>query len=475
MPANTNPIWKLSAAAMRQGFLAHTLTPLQVAQSCLARLDAVNPLINALVCARRELFLQEAAASTARYATHASLSTIDGIPISVKDNILTKDMPTTWGAIGLKHHHSAVDEIVVDRLRVAGALILGKTNLPAFALEGYTSNALYGTTCNPWDLGKTPGGSSGGAVASVAAGITPFALGTDGGGSIRRPASHCGLVGLKPSIGAIARNAALPSLLLDFEVIGPLTRTVADAQALFEALAYPDPADRSSLAAAQAAATLPPGSGRILYVPTLDDAPVDHEIAISCRTAANAFLRLGYRVDVGTLPLDLGPINAAWPNFGRMGLARLFAQHPQWRNGIAQKYLDKESQGQRLSAQYLLGVLENVHTLRASCTRLFKQYEFIITPAAAALPWSTDIEFPPEIDGQVVGPRGHAVFTGWVNALGLPALAVPTEPAQDGLPIGIQIVGRYGSDHALLDLGLRYEAARPWAHRWPALNALPTA
>lgn len=475
MPTTDSPLWKLSACALRQRFTDGTLTPLDAAQSSLRRMDEVHSKINAVICTRRDAVLKEAQASTARYRAHQPLSPIDGIPITVKDNILTRDMPTTWGSTGLKDYAPDVDEIAVARLRAAGALIVGKTNLPAFALEGYTSNKLFGTTRNPWDLARTPGGSSGGAVASVASGVTPLALGTDGGGSIRRPASHCGLVGFKPSIGSVARDAALPPLLLDFEVIGPLTRTVADAALLFGAIAGPAATDRLSFMAVGAANTQPAGSRRILYVPTLDGAPVDPEVAVNCAEAARGFQSLGYVVDEGTLPLDLGDINAAWPSFGSFGLQRLFATHPEWRSGVATKYLARSEQGGQFSAEYLLGILELVHGLRVASTRLFDSYEFIITPSAAALPWSTELEFPPEIDGKAVGPRGHAIFTGWVNALGVPALAVPVQPSSAGLPIGIQIVGRYGADQSLLELGQRFEAAHPWTDRWPDLHASSNA
>ena len=181
--------------------------------------------------------LAEAAAATQRFAQGAPLSALDGIPLTVKDSLFTADLPTTCGTAALRDHRPAHDELAAGRARAGGALLIGKTNVPEFANDGYTANPLFGVTGNPWDPALTPGGSSGGAVAAVAAGIGPLAIAQDGGGSIRRPASHTGLVGLKPSLSAWPRQHTLPGLLLDFDCIGPVARTVADARLLFDAAA----------------------------------------------------------------------------------------------------------------------------------------------------------------------------------------------------------------------------------------------
>ncbi|MGB3704073.1 amidase [Castellaniella sp.] len=463
-------VWRLSAAELGRRYRQGALTPTEVAKACLRRLDAVNPTLNAVIARRDEAMLRDAQAATERLAAGRPLSALDGIPVSIKDNLRTGDQPTTWGSPALRDHRADADELPVARLRAAGALFIGKTNLPEFALEGYTDNPLFGATVNPWNTTLTPGGSSGGAVASVAAGVTPLALGTDGGGSIRRPASHCGLVGLKPSIGAIARGGGLPSLLLDLEVVGPLARTVADTRLMFDALRGPQAQDRQSLGAAEASRqTADRQALRVLYVPALDGAPVDPQIASHCRRAMDVLGNLGHDVREGSMPLDLAFMTQAWPIIGQAGVARLFERFPQWRAQASAKYHDMADQGARHSAARLWAVLEDIELLRRDCERAFAQYDVLVTPAAAALPWPAHEAYPPVIDGQPVGPRGHAVFTGWVNAAGLPALAVPVAPAANGLPIGIQMIGRFGADDRLLDLGEAYEAAAPWAHRWPDL------
>jgi aspartyl-tRNA(Asn)/glutamyl-tRNA(Gln) amidotransferase subunit A len=469
-----NEPWRLGATELGRCYRDGSLTPLEALLSCLARIDAVQPAINAFVAQRRDQVLAEARASGERHAAGRPLSELDGIPLSIKDNLLTCDMPTTWGCPALRDHRSAQDELPVARARSAGALIVGKTNVPEFTLEGYTSNALFGVTRNPWNLALTPGGSSGAAAASVTAGCTPLALCTDGGGSIRRPACHAGLVGFKPSIGAVARNWTLPSLLLDFEVVGPMARSVADARLLFDVVRGPDAADRRSLAADAAARShRTPRALNLLYVPVIAGpagaAPVDREVAASCELAARRLGALGHSLAIGTLPLDLGLMAECWPIIGQIGLDWMFQRQPQWREGASQKYLEMAAQGAGLPAWRLWEVLEAVEQFRRDCGALFDQYDVVITPAAAALPWPADQAFPAVIDRQAVGPRGHAVFTGWVNAAGLPAIAVPADPSFSGLPIGIQMVAAFGADQMLFDLAAAYEDRHPWRPRWPEL------
>lgn len=466
----SEPLWKLPAVTLHRRYRDGSLTPSAVAQSCLERLDAVNPRINAVVLRRDAAFLAEAESATARFARGEPRSVLDGIPITVKDSLYTADLPTSWGTRALRDHNPGHDELSVARARAGGALILGKTNVPEFALEGYTANPVHGVTGNPWAPGLTPGGSSGGAVAAVAAGIAPLAIGQDGGGSIRRPASHAGIVGLKPSLSAWPRQHVLPSLLLDFEIIGPLARTVADARLLFDAVRGPDAVDRSSLAAAQAAAQPRRRDPlRVLYVERFGAAPLDAQIADSVAAAVTTIERLGHRVETGAMPLDLDFFAQAWPQIGQIGLATMFDEHPDWEAQASPKYREMAAQGRQLPATALWRIVERVKQLRRDSAALFDGVDAIVLPSAAALPWAAAEAYPRVIDCQAVGPRGHAVYTGWVNAAGLPALALPTAPSTEGLPIGLQVVGPYGSDDMLLDFGEAYEAAAPWADRWPPL------
>jgi aspartyl-tRNA(Asn)/glutamyl-tRNA(Gln) amidotransferase subunit A len=458
-----NAAWQLGATEMVAAFQAGTLTPLQALQACLARIEAVNPTLNAFVAMRADGARVDAQARTERYARAASLSPLDGVPIAIKDNL-----PTTWGCIAGSKYLAVQDELAVARARAAGLVIVGKTNVPEFTLEGYTHNMLFGTTRNPWNPQLTPGGSSGGSVAAVAAGMVPLALGTDGGGSTRRPAGYTGLVGFKPSIGAIAREHNLPPLLLDFEVVGPIARRMVDLQSLFEVLAGPHAADSDSFAALGAARKLPKRL-RVLYVPTLGESPVDPAITAACAVGAQRLEALGHSVSVGPLPLDLEALIATWPRIGQIGLAWLLARYPPWREGAGERYREMASQGAALPATTLWQTLETAAQLRRDAAHLFERIDLIVMPSSAAMPWPADETHPPSIAGQTVGARGHAIFTGWVNAAGLPALNVPVDPA-GGMPIGLQLIRPFGSDAALMALGKAYEAhcGLPW--RWPPIS-----
>ena len=463
-------LWQLPATELQRRYRDRSLTPLAVVQAVLDRMDTVNPRLGAVVARRDDAVLADAQAATKRFAQGAALSALDGIPLTVKDSLFSADLPTTCGTAALRDHRQVHDELAAGRAFAGGALLIGKTNVPEFANDGYTANPLFGATGNPWNPTLTPGGSSGGAVAAVAAGIAPLAIAQDGGGSIRRPASHTGLVGLKPSLSAWPRQHTLPGLLLDFDVIGPVARTVSDARLLFDALRGPSAADRSSMAAAWAAAQPRPAAPlRVLYVEHLNGNPLDRQIADSCRRAVQRFSDLGHRVEHGALPLDVSFMLEAWPQIGQVGLAAMFDEHPDWEAQASLKYRESAELGRSVSGPRVWQIVDRVRRLRAESATLFERVDVIVMPAAAALPWPAAMPYPAVIDGQEVGPRGHAVYTGWVNAAGLPGLAVPASPSVEGLPIGLQLIGAYGSDNLLLDLGEAYEAVAPWADRWPEL------
>jgi aspartyl-tRNA(Asn)/glutamyl-tRNA(Gln) amidotransferase subunit A len=221
-------LWRQSAANLASGYAKREFSPVEVLQSVLGRLDQINPKLNAVVTLDHEGTRFTAEASEKRWLAGAPIGTLDGVPLTVKDNILVGSLRATWGSKLYANYVPAKDELPIARLHEAGAIILGKTNCPEFTLQGYTDNLLFGPTRNPWNLELTPGGSSGGAVAAVSAGIGSIAIGTDGGGSIRRPASHTGLVGLKPSRGRVPRCDGFPAILLHLESLGPMTRKVAD-------------------------------------------------------------------------------------------------------------------------------------------------------------------------------------------------------------------------------------------------------
>ncbi len=468
------PLWKQSASEITALFAAGALSPVELLAEVKTRIERINPSLNAIVALDDEGAAAAARQSEARWRRGAALGPLDGIPITVKENLLVKGLPATWGSRFFADHRPAADELPVARLRAQGAVLLGKTNAPELTLEGYTSNLLFGTTRNPWDLDLTPGGSSGGAAASVAAGLTPLALGTDGGGSIRRPAAHTGLVGVKPSIGWVARGGGFPNILLDFEVVGPLARRVGDAVDMLDAMAGPNRRDRKSLfppAARHCAAGLdrPPDSRRILFVPKFGNNPVDPAIDASVRRAAGVLESMGHRVEEGELPFDVRALNEAWPVIAEVGVAYLMHLHPEAGETFAERFVAMGDRGSLVPAYRYLEILEMIDRFRQDVAEAFRHVDVIMTPSIAALSWRAEAAYPETINGRKVGPRGHAVFTGWVNACGHPAVSLPAEPAPGGLPIGFQLVGDFAADSDLLRLAAAYERAAPWHDKWPLL------
>ncbi|PLC01449.1 amidase [Variovorax sp. RO1] len=459
---STTPLWQLDAAQLAAGYRDAAFTPTDALHACLQRSAEVNPRLNALITLDSEGATHAAEQSTARWRNGRALGALDGVPVTIKDNLQVRGLPTHWGSRALAGVVATRDELPVAKLREAGAVIFGKTNVPEFTMQGYTDNPVFGPTGNPWDPRLTPGGSSGGAVALVAAGGCPIALGTDGGGSIRRPASHTNLVGFKPSRGRVPRGDGLPPIFLGFEVAGPIARSVADVAAVMQVIG-----DRPVEEGAG------PQRARILFIPRFGDHPVDPQIAALTEATARHMAALGHEV---TTAQDFGlveAVNQRWPLLAQVGLAWLVA-HPQ---ELSNRPFDPSlfgpamqanaENGRKASASELFELLYEAERLRNTLAQLFDRYDFLLTPAAAALPWPASETHPTRIDGREVGPRGHAVFAGFANAVGLPAIALPCGFAGQ-LPVGVQLVAREGADDALLALARSFEQAHPW-QRFPVL------
>ncbi len=462
-------LWRKGLAELGADFQTGRLDPVTLLEACIDRIARIDPHLNSIVTLDEPGARRAAADSAARWKAGAPRSRLDGIPMTVKDNLLVGGLRATWGSRGYADYVPEFDEVPVARLREAGVVIVGKTNVPELTLEGYTSNQLFGTTRNPWNLGLTPGGSSGGAVASVAAGLVPAAIGTDGGGSIRRPASHTGLVGFKPSIGRIARGGGFPETLHDCEVIGTLTRSVEDAVLLDAILSGHDPSDpRSALLATRLGRD--PARLRILYVPRFDDAPLDPEIEAATDAAARALAAAGHEVATGGVFFDRGSIDEIWRVIGRAGVTRTFrVAGDRLRHAGGATIQAMATEGEGLSAADYVEALAGVSKFRRDIAALFERVDLIFTPSAAALPWRAEEAFPPLIDGKPVGPRGHAIYTGWVNVAGHPGIALPLGFSASGLPIGGQFIGRFGADDGLLAFARSFEADHGPRWVWPDL------
>lgn len=469
-------LWRLDATALVAGYRAGHFTPEQALRACLARDAATHDRLNALIWRDPEGALAAARASTRRWAQGQPLSELDGVPVTVKDNLHVQGWPTRWGSRLLTDQPRPADELPVARLRAAGAVLWAKTNLPEFAMQGITDNLLHGPCRNPWDGACTPGGSSGGAAAAVAAGVGPLALATDGGGSIRRPAAHCGVLGFKPSAGRVPRAGGLPEIFLDYEVVGGLARSSRDLQTLLGVLA----------GGAQPAQPEPPSRpARILVLPRFGQHPVQAGVRERLAQVAEGLQALGHEL-VPPLSFDLADdLNLHWPSLNGVGLAWLLDTPAAWaRLGtgqpapadlrlagpVAQAALAAGRQG---TAQSLFRLLSAIHVLQQTMRGLFEQADFVLTPSTACVAWPLGASHPEQIDGQAVGPRGHAVFTALANAAGLPAISLPTGLV-DGLPCGLQLIGPAGADAAVLALARQWEPMLRQGPLWPpALEPAP--
>jgi aspartyl-tRNA(Asn)/glutamyl-tRNA(Gln) amidotransferase subunit A len=455
MPDRDRPLWSFSAAELSAAY-AHGLSPRSALDATLARIREVNPKLNAIVTLDEAGASRAAEESARRWQDGKPSSPLDGVPVTIKDNILVAGLRATWGSRVYSDYLPDEDELPVRRLREAGAVILGKTNVPEFTVHGFTDNAVFGTTGNPWDPALTPGGSSGGAVAAVASGMGALALGTDGGGSIRRPAAHTGLVGFKPSRDTVQRGKGFPAILHDFEVIGPIARSVDDVILSMEVIAGP------AWQRLEAAVTRP----RIAYAPSFGAAPVDPFIRGVVDETMARMRSLGVDIELIS-PFDLAePLGAIWPIISQTGVAWLKSQHRDWENLVSPAIAEMAAAGERYGAKDYLNALDTIAAMRRAFESLFERYDFLITPTTAAMPWAAAESHPPVIDGQPVGPRGHAVFTPVANALGLPAISLPCVVEDGELPVGLQIIAAQNRDRALRAFAREYEG-RLFVHRWP--------
>lgn len=453
-------LWRLSATTAERSFRAGSLRPSDVLASVLRRLDEVNGRINAFAAIDREGALAAAAASDARWKEGRPLGPLDGSVLTVKDNITVKGLPCAWGSELFRDYIPDEDETPVRRLREAGCVMLGKTTVSEFTTaQTNVSTRAFGTTRNPWDLRLTTGASSGGACAALASGIGQIALATDGGGSIRRPASHCGLLGLKPTVGRVARRGGLPVILYDCEVIGPIARTASDVARVFDAIAQPDPEDRASLAFADGSSRAGQRTlHRVYYTPRIEDQAVDLEIEDACTKAVNQLSAMGFEIETGPAPFDFPLYEKNWPAIRDAGLAWL-VRGREWKGRISELHSSLVLHGQMVTAVEYVDALDAFRQLQAAFGRFFERYDLFMTPTSGTLPWPAE----------EAGPARSRVFTGIVNAAGNPAISIPVAHGAGGLPIGFQLVGPFGSDHDLIEIAGRYQDRHSWVDLWPRL------
>ena len=453
-------------------YRARRTSPLEVMQELLARVDAVNPTVNAVVTLARDAALWNARRATAALKRGAALPPLFGVPVTIKDVTPTAGIRTTQGSKLFEDHVPTEDALVVERLRAAGAIVLGKTNTPEFAFGPNTVNAVFGATRNPWDLTRTAGGSSGGAAAALATGMCPLAEGTDLGGSLRGPASFCGVVGFRTTPGLIPRY---PSALAwdSYSVEGPMARTVADAALMLAAMAGPD--DRAPLSyevdARQFTAAVKTPSVKAWRVAWTIDlgglVMVDDEVRALFEQAVRVFRSLGARTEAACPDMSDVPEIVRLTR-GLLMVARHADKLPVHRAVLQAGLVETTEAGLALSPREIAEG-ELLRTRQWQRVREFMDTRDVwLTPTMAVPPFPIEHPHILEVNGKPVGKamqRSHLTYA--FSVLGLPAISIPCGFTRSGLPVGLQIVGKRRGEAAVLRGAAAFEAAQPWSERVP--------
>jgi len=460
----------LSITALRRAFRRKALSPVAVMETALGRLERIEPRINAFVHRLdAEPAMARARAAEARWHQGAPLGPLDGVPVVVKDAIIARGWATLRGSrTADRTQPDAEDAPAVARLREAGAIILGKTTTPEYGWKGVTDSPLSGITRNPWNLGCTPGGSSGGSSAAVAAGIGHAGIGTDAAGSVRIPCAFTGLVALKATVGRIPTFP--PSAVGPLGHIGPMTRTVADAALLATLMTQDDPRDWLAITAdgADYGHGLEDGVEglRIAYSPTLGYAKVDPEVAAIVERAAKAFTDLGAEVELVEAPFP-DPTDCFWVHFAT-GLRHSIRNATPAQRAL----LDQDM----LAALDRIGPIDLTRFMEANdqrtalgrSNRLFhRRYDLLLTPSLAVPAFPVGRLSP---EGWDQGDwASWTPFTYPFNLTGQPACTVPCGFTAAGLPVGLQVVGALRADDLVLRAARAYEAAHPTTGRRPPI------
>jgi aspartyl-tRNA(Asn)/glutamyl-tRNA(Gln) amidotransferase subunit A len=446
-------------------------SPVELMEATLARIDETNGDLNAVVAMHdRDRLLAEARGAEARIAG-GEARPLEGIPLGVKDLEEAEGLVTSMGSLPFKDRVAARDTTQVARLRAAGAIVLGKTNAPEFGYTAITKNLVYGVTRNPWNLERTPGGSSGGSAAALASGMLPLVTSSDGGGSIRIPASFTGAFGLKVSFGRVPTGPSDLWSSDDTAVSGPTTRTVEDAALFLDQVVGPSPHDPNSLphpgiSYLEAVRGDAPRKLRIAYSPDLGYAVVQSDIAEAVLDAVRVFEKLGHAVE----EIEGGPppLARAWGRFGSFELAaKLHPYLPRHEQEFGRSFLAGVKLGWEMTPEEFGEQARQRAILNRWCADLFDAYDALVTPTVPYDPPPAKGPFPTETEGKRQPLASAASFTIPFNLSWHPAATVRVGLSRAGLPIGLQIVGPRHRDDLVLRVARAFERERPWHPSWP--------
>lgn len=462
------PAHELAAMIRRREIKAAELM-----EQTIRRIEQTNPKLNAFCALRAEDAMKDARAIDEKIARRDDVGPLAGLPLGVKDLEDVAGLPTTFGSKPFKNNLPASDSVQVARLKAAGAIVVGKTNAPEFGYTAFTKNLLFGVTRNPWNLERTPGGSSGGSSAAIAGGVIPLATGSDGGGSVRIPACYVGCYGLKPTKGRIPHGPTLGmDQWNDTSVFGPLTRTVRDAAIYLDAVVGYHAIDPDSVPhpgiSYQAILDRLPKKLRIAFHPDFGQL-VQRDVMREISAAASVFKDLGH--DVTTLDEAVPDTGRSWM---QLGATQSYAMLHEWldkhRDDFGRAFATGTEGAVRVTWKHYGAAYRRRAEFNEWCRRIFDRFDLLLTPTLPTEAFPARGPMPSEIDGvPLKDALGAVVFTYPFNLSGHPGASVRAGLTDSGLPCGLQIVADRYREDLVLQASYAYEQARPWNNKWPEI------
>ncbi|MGI8714645.1 MAG: amidase [Solirubrobacteraceae bacterium] len=470
---------RLPARTLAAALATRELSSVELLEAHLDQIADVNPQVNAIVTLDADAARVTAAALDRASSRGAPLGPLHGLPIAIKDLEDTAGLRTTYGSPLFADHVPEHDSLIVERLRRAGAVIVGKTNTPEFGAGSQTFNEVFGPTRNPYDVRLTCGGSSGGAAVAVACGMVPIADGSDLGGSLRNPAAFCNVVGLRPSSGLVPSTTAAGDPWESMSVLGPIARSVDDAGLLFGAMAGYEPLDPRSRPVdpglLQPIRPAPVSELRIAWSRCLGDLPVAHEISAAIERSRGRLVALG--VTVQAAEPDLTGADEVFDTLRALGFATgigpLLAEHPE---GLKDTVVGNAQRGLDLSGAQVGHALRGRGRIFTAMGEFMNEYDVLALPTTQVAPFSVSTEWPREIAGERLDN-----YTDWmrscsrITVTGHPAISIPAGFTADGLPVGLQLVGRHFGERRLLSIAAALEAALSHPRLPPVVRRSPAS
>jgi aspartyl-tRNA(Asn)/glutamyl-tRNA(Gln) amidotransferase subunit A len=449
------------------------ISPVEVMKETINRIEKLNPVINAFTNLYPEQAMNQAKLVEKAISSGKKAGPLAGLPIGIKDLEDVEGMITSYGSVPYKNNIAKHDSNQASRLKAAGAIVVGKTNTPEFGFTGFTKNRLFGTTRNPWNKERTPGGSSGGSAAAVSSGMVLMATGSDGGGSIRIPSSYSGCFGLKTSAGRIPWGPTQMLYMDTISVMGPITRRVEDAALYLDCVCGYHPSDPRSLPMPQISYVQClknlPKKLKIAFSPTLGYARVQKDIMLRVEEAVKCFANMGHIVEM----LDDGIEDPAegWSLFMNLDVYGLVHEKLEAnREHMSRAFVQSIEAVKSYTTADFIKATKIRTKLNNSLKDIFNKYDLLLTPTMPTEAFKAEGPPPSEIDGHPVGLLGALPFTYPFNLSGHPAASVPAGLSDNGLPVGLQIVGQRHRDDLVLQAAKAFEEAKSWNYNWPEIG-----